>query len=652
MKKIILPACVAIASILVACNDKIDGLDIVSSDSVTLKSMLDESRLINYTVESNVIFRSSDIVTAPAAPSIPSDAVNMLEATDMGWNSDNTNYYLPEGATYSEQIRIGENTNIYVAGDLTLSYYHAWGTTGANIYVLASGSITLPAILDDFNIESWGTSIFPDDFELNDDGSYANYNDDALFFGKLSIHGSFTTVSAVSATDLWINESGTSIFGSCITVENEFYAYNYSNIYMSSLLKAETIRLDSYANIFMVENSLVQCSDMTYNNDSHFVNQGSGYAVIDVDFIKIHNNTYLNRMSGGPIYLSYNTIEDDFSGNAIEWSANVVFEGDYYIAPTDCSDGYGEAPGSGDTDEEIVLEHVYEVTSPDIERISATGIDFLDGNVFVSWHEKEDPYQGYIDVVNMGDLVIEATYYTTELDFNHMYVTNSQIYVAGGNKNGALYSEVTYVAGSSSVEIDVVNVSGSSGNCILVEGTDKWVVSGANGGISVINSSDEVSYTELLEAKYVVKYGSNMAVLAGLTTTKVYEYSTSGEYVTEYEVGSIPTSDGKNTLFVDGDVIYVSLGDGGLKGYKNGSLVSELSSEFIGSVNCIDADDDYIYVANGVAGLYILDKTDMSVVKKYTLGDTSANFVRKGDDGLIYVAYGLDGVHAFKLSVI
>ncbi len=74
-----------------------------------------------------------------------------------------------------------------------------------------------------------------------------------------------------------------------------------------------------------------------------------------------------------------------------------------------------------------------------------------------------------------------------------------------------------------------------------------------------------------------------------------------------------------------------------------------LSPEQIGSVNCIDTDDEFIYIANGTRGLTIVDKATWKTVKEYTLGGASANYIKLGADGYIYVAYGLKGVHRFRL---
>ncbi|MFI3315746.1 MAG: hypothetical protein R3Y04_08825 [Rikenellaceae bacterium] len=656
----------------VSCNKSSDDISSTTTSettSITLKNSIDQSRVNDYNSPSfaeisnvksttGVVLTKSSTSIIVAEPSIPSDAIS-AETVDLSYQAlANTSYHIPSGYSLTSQIKFDSNTCYYVEGELTLNFWTAYGSTGGTIYVLDGGVLNLSNNIDDITIHNWGEINFTSDFEINSEGALYNYSSNKLSSDyNLTLRGDFYSASEVEVESIVLSGDKTSTFASCLTVTDEFYAENYANVYLNKGLSAKYVVLDSYAKLYIQENTLVKCEYLVYNNDSHFINESSdGYAVIVVETqLTIHNNTYFERMSGGAIRLhcDESNIVDDNSETAIQWAANVVINSSstYISADDNCFGGYGDSSSS--SDDEIELEHVASVDSPDYERISATSIDFNDGYVFVSWHEKGDYFQGYIDVIDMSSLGIEATYYTTELDFNHIYVSPSEIYVAGGRNAGAFYSTVDYSLTDSSVEIEINSIEGSSGNCIIQEDGRNWIVSGANGGITVSGSNEEDIYTELAEAKFVTKYGDNMAVLAGVSPSdaKIYEYNTStNECVAEYTVGTIPTTDGKNTLFADGDDIYASLGEGGLKIYTNGAEKGSYIVSGSGSVNCVDVDDNYIYIANGVAGLYILDKTTLNVLKTYQLGDTSANYVKVGDNGLIYVAYGLDGVHVFKLK--
>ncbi|MFI3265158.1 MAG: hypothetical protein SNG38_07395 [Rikenellaceae bacterium] len=659
------------AVLTVACNkdESVSPPSSADTNSVTLKNEIDNSRLTAMNINDDIWTRSSDDsyagnITISDAPNIPTGYVDLTTVSpDYPYNAaEGEVLCIPDYTTYSQPIGFYWNgSELYVAGDLT---YDATSWGKGTIYVLEGGSITFPAgfALSDITIYSWGEIYCQGNLTINSSAALYNYSQNAIELSvddqylTLQINSNFESVGSVSADKIEIvgaNEWEADRivkFGGCVSV-GTLDISNYGELYISNKgLIADDVMLHSYSNIYLTENTLIQVmNQVSFENYSCFVNLSQEYAVIDTYKVSIDNNTFLNRINGGPVDLNYTEIEDDNSGNAIQWTSNVVFNQSTYIPSQGCLGDYGT---STDEPKEPVLEHDAVVTSPNIERISATSIDFYNGRVFVSWHEAEANYQGYIDVVNMEDMAIEATLYTTELDFNHMYINDGIAYVTGGdNKMGAFYSAVSYSSGSSSVSVDVNYVGGSSGNCITIDEGNKWVVSGANGGLNIVDADDVQNYSELAEAKFVEPYNGGMAVLAGTSSTYIYEYDLEGNETSSYNVGSIEPLDGKNTLHADGESIYACLSTNGLVKVTGGIIESSLSlsSEQIGSVNCIDTDDDYIYIANGTHGLTIVDKVNWTTVKEYTLGGASANYIKLGADGYIYVAYGLNGVHRFRL---
>lgn len=657
--------------LVVSCNND-EGVSPPSSNdsnSIILRNEVDASRLSAMNINDDIWTRSSDYVYAgdivvPSVPSIPTEGtlVNLVEKEWAYSAQEGEILYIGAGDTYSTAIGFyWSGSDLYVAGNLVFDS-GSWGK--GTIYILEGGSVTFPAgfALSDIEVKSWGTINFDGNFTLNSSSAIYHYSDSQIeLLGDsqeltLQINSNFESVASVSADKIEIvganqwEDARTVKFGSCVSVDT-FDVSNYGEVYLSAGgLDAEVVDLHSYSNIYLTSGTLVVASEaINFENYSCFVNMSTEYAVIDAELITIDNNTFLNRINGGPVDLNYRTLEDDNSENAVQWTSNVVFNQSTYVADNGCHGDYGD---NTDEPKEPTLEHDAVITSPNIERISATSIDFNDGRVFVSWHEAEANYQGYIDVVNMESMEIEATLYTTVLDFNHIYINSGIAYVTGGDNNmGAFYSEVAYSTGGSSVDVDVIYVEGSSGNCITIEGDEKWVVSGSNGGLTVVAADDTQNYTELAEAKFVEPYNGGMAVLAGVSSTYIYEYNLDGTLSTSYHVGSIEPLDGKNTLHADGDAIYACLSTGGLVKASNGVVDSSLalSTDQIGSVNCIDTDNDYIYIANGTKGLTIIDKSTWAPVKEYTLGGASANYVKLGEDDYIYVAYGLKGVHRFRL---
>ncbi|MDL2283158.1 hypothetical protein LJB94_01425, partial [Odoribacter sp. OttesenSCG-928-G04] len=228
---------------------------------------------------------------------------------------------------------------------------------------------------------------------------------------------------------------------------------------------------------------------------------------------------------------------------------------------------------------------------------------------------------------------------------------------------GAFFGYVDYAANNIGLHLQKLN--GSSGNCLLVDNNKIWAISGANGGLSIIEG-ERTEYKNMPFAKYVLKLNDQMVVLSGekkaedVIESKLSFFDLNENLVDEYVVGNITPIDGKNAMVTDGTTIYLALGRNGVKAFRNGQEVAaynpgEIDAEtgkVLTAANCVEVDDQYLYVANDKAGLYILDKTDLSLLCKYTLnGGASANFVKKADNGDIYVSYGLKGVNVFRLIV-
>ena len=128
-------------------------------------------------------------------------------------------------------------------------------------------------------------------------------------------------------------------------------------------------------------------------------------------------------------------------------------------------------------------------------------------------------------------------------------------------------------------------------------------------------------------------------------------------------VSSIAPNDGKNTIAIDGNHIYVCRSAKGLSCYDLttgkevwnwGAPLTANTKVPQGYVNGVTYDANYIYLACGSYGLVVLDKNKMEngkpvkVVKKRAEAGMSANYVTL-DGGYIYVAYGKSRLRVMKL---
>ena len=348
--------------------------------------------------------------------------------------------------------------------------------------------------------------------------------------------------------------------------------------------------------------------------------------------------------------------------------------------------------------------------SPSVShKYSATGIAFNGNTVYLCWHSNpetnmdyaqgnfspsvsgKDDFGGIIDVININtyditNSLFEQSMENNEFKYNHIMFSDNKLYSATTNKKvGAALSEITLTSSGKFPALEQfeevrVNLTGYSANCVERIGDELVTISGySNGGINKFalddNSNQEKKFindaTEGFQGKYVYYNKSNGKVVTLNNTSKgiVTVYNSSMQPETSFETGAINPIDGKNVCICDNNYIYVCKG-------QNGFGVYDYSGNQVGGskkhTNGVDVDDKYIYLAAG-DGLAILDKhatyvdadgnTYNRTIKKFnytgkgatsvtdeTTVKQSANFVKKGPDGRIYVAYGMYGLQIYDLN--
>ena len=342
-------------------------------------------------------------------------------------------------------------------------------------------------------------------------------------------------------------------------------------------------------------------------------------------------------------------------------------------------------------------------------KYSATGIAFNGNTVYLCWHSNpetnmdyaegdfspsvngKDDFGGIIDVININTYDIASSLFeqsleNSEFKYNHIMFSGNKLYSAATNlKVGAALSEIALTSDGKFPNLEQfeevrVNLTGYSANCVERIGDELVTISGySKGGINKFALDDidnqEKKFindaTENFQGKYVYYNKSNGKVVTLNNTSKgiVTIYNSSMQVESSFEVGAITPEDGKNVCICDNDYIYVCKGQNGFGVYDyNGNQVGGSKKH----TNGVDVDDDFIYLAAG-DGLAILDKdatyvdadgnTYNRTVKKFnytgkgatsvtdeTTVKQSANFVKKGPDGRIYVAYGMYGLQIYELN--
>ena len=316
------------------------------------------------------------------------------------------------------------------------------------------------------------------------------------------------------------------------------------------------------------------------------------------------------------------------------------------------------------------------------------------------------------------------------IDFNHVIFDNGKIFVAGDHpdKGGilgwincdggtfptgntaklnliTLYKE-QYVTAAG----DTVYSNGGSGNCIIRNG--EYYQTASVAGFETFNVADFTEATwklksvaklpswkfdpSLAEApvnpwerdgsrtgKHIATDGAKVVMLSLINRDKAANTANASvkvfnatdinyeNEIASYVVEDVLLSpvDGKDVIAIEGNDIWVCLGQGGVKHLAlAGNTLTEVASfrltdkskeELKGwemstkeaaaaCANGLAVDKDYVYIAHGAAGLIVLKKNDLSFVTRTRHnGGNSANYISLHPNGYIYVAYGKSKVQVF-----
>ncbi|MDE6268240.1 MAG: hypothetical protein K2M04_04065 [Muribaculaceae bacterium] len=357
-------------------------------------------------------------------------------------------------------------------------------------------------------------------------------------------------------------------------------------------------------------------------------------------------------------------------------------------------------------DPEIIIEKITDLDpledDPDHEHgvISATCITFHNGVAYASYHlrgngkdaDKNENYlgqyaqKGCIEVINCeGEEISLGSYMISpDYDFNHLIVDNGKIITVGNSKkNGAFVGTLPLgFAASEGVredfevrelktdvpvygisektgnEIIVDYQNAGDGNCILRQG-DNYLVATYEGygvlGLDLKRVKGTFNPTTG-SSKHIASANGKTAVIS-LTERKVTSSPAvvevfdgalfTGNKTTYNNLNNVSPIDGKNVIAIDGENIYVCLSQGGLMRVNDGKTFKRGTNNNV-PVNGMAFDDKYIYVANG-SFVSVLDKATMEEICYYhAASQKSANYITL-QNGLIYVAFGEDGIQVFKL---
>lgn len=462
-------------------------------------------------------------------------------------------------------------------------------------------------------------------------------------------------------------------------------------------------------------NAIFRAAEVKYNG-----NNDAGNILIAPGTNAYFSTCYIFRASGsgGVIYMDCDKFTNNGHSATYTYAPGLSDNTKRYdmyndpVVPTSC-DGTTPDPTPTPNPEpgkKIDVISVIDYTNH-THDISATCIQPYNGKLYMSYHTNEenqaDPSKktgGCIEVFkteNNQTTMLQYLQDKKELyDFNHLMVDGKDatkyVYIAGHSTNGGMMGrialdsngllntevkdidETTTLNPLTIVDWEHEGLEKSDENCIVRDGNKLMVASTRGYGVYDANTLDLIGKKETpgkakhiaLNNQYIVtlhynnEVGSDDEAVSG--TLQVFPLGADILTATPartINVSSIAPNDGKNTIAIDGNHIYVCRSAKGLSCYDLttgkevwnwGAPLTANTKVPQGYANGVTYDANNIYLACGSYGLVVLDKNKMEngkpvkVVKKRAEAGMSANYVTL-DGGYIYVAYGKSRLRVMKL---
>ena len=311
-----------------------------------------------------------------------------------------------------------------------------------------------------------------------------------------------------------------------------------------------------------------------------------------------------------------------------------------------------------------------EVNPPTYEgkKLTASHVDINGNYVYVSYNTQGETYLGGIDVIDISQpnnpkLVVQAILPNT--DISTIVYKNGTLYISGAigmDANPELTSPA-FVAkmplqnGLLTNNYTPLSLIGNVGTGVTVASSNYFAISGNNGTLAKINNSTNQITTAIPIADLrALGYNDNkIVVLSGSEGVKIYNADTMALLSTIATSKDVP--DAKRTIDFQGSNLLVADGYSGLKVFNlAGSLLQTLAlptnikdadqQDIV--TNAVSVSGDYVYSANGAAGIAVYKNTNNNLVSlgSIFLGG-SANYVKSVGD-YIFVATGTGGLKIIK----
>ncbi|MGM8360683.1 hypothetical protein ACSV4D_02080 [Flavobacterium sp. ARAG 55.4] len=301
------------------------------------------------------------------------------------------------------------------------------------------------------------------------------------------------------------------------------------------------------------------------------------------------------------------------------------------------------------------------------KTLMATHVDVKDNYVYVSYNTQGDTYLGGIDVIDISSpnnpkLVVQAI--LPNVDISTVLFDNGKLYIAGAVDvdlnnvpSPAFVAQMPLQSGLLTNDYVLNSLAGYVGTGLAVADSKYYAVSGNNGVLAKLDKTTNIIETTIAvdDLRALGRIDNKIVVLSGTDGIKVYNAGTlnlESSFVTSTDV-----AEAKRTIDFQGNNVLVSQGYKGLEVYNlTGTLLQSLAvPAVVGDVdqndvvtNAVSVNGDYVYVANGAAGITVYKTTNGNLSLLGTIDlSGSSNYVKSVGD-YIYVASGNGGLKIIK----
>ncbi|MEX2604259.1 MAG: hypothetical protein WD361_08640 [Gracilimonas sp.] len=340
------------------------------------------------------------------------------------------------------------------------------------------------------------------------------------------------------------------------------------------------------------------------------------------------------------------------------------------------------------------LKLIAELTPPEVNGspVQATMVSILGGSAraAVSYNERGLAYKGAIDILqlpsgNSRNLRIRSGILFDNADVNAVHVNENRIWSALASESSKLVDEGEYsvirqfsfngfsISGESEVN---ASLPGFAANSTKEFGDNVFITSGDNAGLSVFNLdlSEQIAFIRITDARWVDVNDDWVVVLSGGDNGSLHKYDRASlQLIETYSFGGADTPEAKNTVEIVGNLAMIAAGKSGthIMDLTNGQLLANIPipdparlglSPDVVTTNAVSAEEEYIFISNGEAGVYVaeanLNLNEFRSGQNLTVDligqlkfdeKQSVNHVSYRGNNLI-IATGLGGIKAVRLS--